>query len=86
MCILYIIIHVHVHTAGVTGLPGSNVKLEQAMGSTAVDDSSRKREVRLMKNRYLIHTMSSEPLSPLTSELLHRYFIISGDKNYGEPL
>ena len=53
MCILYIIIHVHVHTAGVTGLPGSNVKLEQAMGSTAVDDSSRKREVRLMKNRYL---------------------------------
>lgn len=38
--------------AGVAGLPGSNVKLEQAMGSTAVDESSRKREVRLMKNRY----------------------------------
>jgi hypothetical protein len=50
--------------AGVTGLPGSNVKLEQAMGSTAVDDSSRKREVRLMKNRYIyipIHTILACP-------------------------
>ena len=39
------------NVAGVSGLPGSTVKLDQTIGSTAVDDSSRKREVRLMKNR-----------------------------------
>lgn len=37
--------------AGVAGLPSSNVKLDQAIGASAVDESSRKREVRLMKNR-----------------------------------
>ena len=40
--------------AGVSGLPGSTVKLDQTIGSAAVDDSSRKREVRLMKNRCYI--------------------------------